>query len=412
MKNDVKVFDRIKEFEDLGFGIFVHYGLYSVLKKGEWAYFLHNFKKEEYEKLMDKFDAKDFSGKKLATIAKNAGAKYITLTTRHHDGFSLYDTHGLNNYDSLHSLAKRDIVKDFADGCREIGIKPFFYHTLLDWHEPTFNNDFKLYKKYLRDSVEILCRNYGDVAGFWFDGDWSKTDDDWEYDKLYSLIRKYQSNAMIINNTGLKRAGEVMHSEIDSVTFEREKPVIVNGFDNKYRASEMSQVFGDHWGYAENDLNYKGLNEIITDMVFARKYKSNFLLNIGPKPSGDLRKLDEAILEEISKWFYIYGQSYYNTSKTNITTNTKDFVLCCDNKYYVFVFDLIMDGDSNVVAKQGRAKKIELKNCPKIISLKWLDNNKKIDFTQKDSTLEFVAENFTYGENYVVRVAEMIVCNC
>jgi alpha-L-fucosidase len=144
---------RIIDFEELGFGMFIHFGLYSQLGRGEWVQHIEKIPKEEYMKLADTFTAKDFDARKIASMASAAGVKYITLTTRHHEGFSLYDTKGLNTYDSLHSPCGRDLVREFTDACREFGIKPFLYHTTADWYNPDFREDFKKYLQYLRDSV-------------------------------------------------------------------------------------------------------------------------------------------------------------------------------------------------------------------------------------------------------------------
>ncbi|MBE6561650.1 MAG: alpha-L-fucosidase, partial [Ruminococcaceae bacterium] len=123
----------IARFEKMGFGMFAHWGLYSQLGIGEWAYRIHQLDKAEYLKLMDTFTAEDFDADQFVLAAKNAGAKYITLTTRHHDGFSLYDTCGLNKYDAPHSAAKRDLVREYVDACNRHDIMPMFYHTTLDW---------------------------------------------------------------------------------------------------------------------------------------------------------------------------------------------------------------------------------------------------------------------------------------
>ena len=190
---------RIKEFENLGFGMFVHFGLYSVLAKGEWARHHVDIAPEEYDKLFYEFKPERDWAKKLVATAKAAGCKYITLTTRHHDGYSLYDTCGLNEFDAPHAMG-RDLVREFVDECRAQGIIPFFYHTLLDWHEPTYNTDFKAYLKYLRASVEILCKNYGKIGGLWFDGKWNKPNDDWEEDELYALIPGHPAEEAILSS--------------------------------------------------------------------------------------------------------------------------------------------------------------------------------------------------------------------
>ena len=210
----------IKEFEKLGFGMFVHFGVYSMIGNGEWVKQIHNISDEDYYEYVKKFNPDKNWAKELVAAAKGAGCKYITITTRHHDGFSLYDTCGLNDYDAPHTCG-RDVIREFVDECNAAGIIPFFYHTLLDWYHPEYNGDFKKYLAYLRDSVAILCKNYGKIGGIWFDGMWNKPSEDWEEDALYGMIRSYQPDAMIINNTGLSARGELGHmAEIPVVTRE------------------------------------------------------------------------------------------------------------------------------------------------------------------------------------------------
>ena len=227
----------VKNFEKLGVGLFVHFGLYSVLGKGEWAFNINHLNPEEYKKLANKFNPNKNWAKNLAKTAKKAGAKYITLTTRHHDGYSLFDTKGLSDYDAVHTAPKRDLIREFVDACNMEGIIPFFYHTLMDWDRPEYKTDFNKSLDYLIDSVEVLCKNYGKIGGFWFDGMWDKKTADWQEDRLYGTIRKYQPEAMIINNTGLSELGKLGHPELDSVTFERGKPRMIDKA-SRYVASE------------------------------------------------------------------------------------------------------------------------------------------------------------------------------
>ncbi|MBQ9082919.1 MAG: alpha-L-fucosidase, partial [Clostridia bacterium] len=192
----------IKDFEQLGFGMFVHYGLYSMLNRGEWALYIHKLDRDEYRKLQEKFAPVPETIAELVRIAKGAGCRYICLTPRHHEGFSLYDTCGLNEYDAPHSPAGRDLIAEFVDECRKADIVPFFYHTTLDWMHPLYRQDFNKYLDYLYDSVEILCTKYGKIGGLWFDGNWAKRDADWKESRLYAMIRRNQPEAIIINHTG------------------------------------------------------------------------------------------------------------------------------------------------------------------------------------------------------------------
>ena len=243
---------RIARFENLGYGLFLHWGVYSQLGRGEWVRQRENIAGEDYARLTGTFTAQDFDARALARTAKDAGMKYITLTTRHHDGFSLYDTRGLNDFDAPHSGAKRDLVAEFVEGCRAEGIVPFFYHTTLDWRFDSArcsDEKFNEYLSYLNDSVEILCANYGEIGGLWFDGNWSRKGADWQEDRLYATIRRHQPDAMIINNTGLSATGALGHPELDSVTFEQGLPKPLNRAGHpKYVAIEMCQTMNAHWG--------------------------------------------------------------------------------------------------------------------------------------------------------------------
>lgn len=413
---------RIKNFEKLGLGMFVHFGLYSMLESGEWTLALHKLDKAEYEKLPNIFTAKNFDADKLVLAAKNAGCKYITLTTRHHDGFSLYDTCGLSDYDCAHSACGRDLVREFVDACNKHGIMPMLYHTTIDWHNDLYNskNDdtFEQYLQYLQSSIEILCKNYGTIGGFWFDGNWEKPNSDWKESELYLAIRKYQPQAMIINNTGLNRLGELGNIELDSVTFERGKPSKINlDGAKKYLASEMCQIINSHWGYAKNDINFKSMKNIIEELVFCRKCGSNYLLNIGPCGDGSINGYDNEILKALGKWTDIYGESIYDIKPTDIESDTGDYVVRGENCDYLFVTGLTVIGDNNVTSARLNAKKVVLKGYSKPIkSIEWIDNKEELLFeisNEKTVIKKAVAEtvifatNFFYGTDLVVRVAKI-----
>ena len=275
---------RVARFERMGFGMFVHWGLYSQIGKGEWAKHFQKIPTDEYMKLMKTFTAKDFNGREWARTAKRAGMKYITLTSRHHDGFSLYDTRGLSPYDATKTPAKRDLIKEFVEGCRAEGIVPMLYHTTLDWTEPRFEKDFPAYLQYLRDSVEIVCTRYGPLGGLWFDGNWSKKGADWQEDKLYAMIRKHQPEALIINNTGIQEGGRLGNPEIDSVTFERGRPKPLDRRGHpKYVAAEMCHTMNFHWGIGARDFNYLSPAHVIEELCLSRRAGANLLMNLGPE---------------------------------------------------------------------------------------------------------------------------------
>ncbi len=400
---------RIKEFEELGMGMFVHWGLYSQMGIGEWAMKLRNIPKEEYVKLFDTFTASDFNAEELVLTAKAAGAKYIVLTTRHHEGFSLYDTCGLNEYDAPHSPAGRDLVREYVDACNKHGIIPFFYHTTLDWWNDLYNTDFDAYLEYLNDSVEILCKNYGKIGGLWFDGNWDKKDADWKEDALYAVIRKHQPDAIIVNNTGLHARGAAGNCEIDSVTFEQGRPTPMDREGmTKYLAAEMCETINDHWGYGSCDFNSKSSARLIETFCACRKVGANYLLNIGPTEQGGIEPLQKYTMKALGDWIKIHEAPARYAKPCGVVGNGDDFALKLDNKLYFFVHGLKIGGDENVTVTCGGDNDRAFSGVnQKIKSIKWMDNGEQLNFVQNgDGDFTFAATKFPYGVNLVVRVAE------
>ncbi|MEG0570596.1 MAG: alpha-L-fucosidase, partial [Oscillospiraceae bacterium] len=303
---------RIADFENLGFGLFMHYGLYSQIGRGEWGQYFEKVPADEYAKWIKTFNADDFNPREIVAYAKKAGMKYAVLTTRHHEGFSLYDTKGLSDFDVMHSPVKRDLVKEFVDACNEGGIIPFFYHTTLDWHDPRYNSDFPAYLEYLHKSVELLCTNYGKIGGLWFDGNWNNPERDWHADELYAIIRKHQPDAIIANNPGIGFAGTLYGDEEDVICFEQGTPSPVDQSKFKrYMAGEMSQTVNDHWAYWNKDVLYKGPAEIIRTMCGCRAAGANYLLNLTPDGTGKIATIQKGILEVLGQWTSVYGEPFY-----------------------------------------------------------------------------------------------------
>lgn len=409
---------RIAAFEKLGFGMFIHFGLYSQLGSAEWVQSNRRIPPAEYQKLKDAFTAKDFDAEALARLAKSAGMRYIVLTTRHHEGFSLYDTCGLNEFDAPHSPAKRDLVREFVDTCRKYDIVPFFYHTTLDWfwrNKKTNElelDEFNEYLDYLRDSVEILCRNYGKVGGFWFDGNWSRRDADWKLDRLYGTIRKHQPEAIIVDNTGVHRPGEVGHPEVDAVTFENQaaRPLKRDGFA-KYAAAEVCQPMNCHWGVAKNDFNFKSPAEIIELLCHSRGCGANLLLDIGPEAQGGIPAYERSVLEIVGRWISIYGESVYDTKTVSeVKCQGRDVLLQNGNTFYYFVFGLGIHGNANVTVNiAGIGSRAVDGFSRKIVSARWMDNGEEIQISQnlEAGMATFRCTGYPFGSHTVVRVIKI-----
>jgi len=402
---------RIAEFEKRAFGMFIHWGLYSSLQRGEWTYNLHSDSERLYPDCFKNFTAEDFDAKAIVRLAKKAGMKYITLTTRHHDGFSLYDTCGLSDYDVMHTPCGRDLIREFVDACNEEDILPVFYHTTLDWTHPDFDRDFDAYLEYLRKSVEILCTNYGKIGGLWFDGNWSKRGADWKLDELYGMIHRLQPDAMVINNTGLSEQGKTGHPEIDSVTFEQGQATPMNREGmTKYVTAEMCQTMNRHWGIAINDLDYKSPRQMIERLTHARKVGANYLLNIGLDAQGKITKMTEALLEVIGQWTSMAKDSLYEGKPCAMKcSHEKDFVLLKDDSAYVYVHDLPMLGPKDVVAAyESTVESHSISGVNrKVKSIRWIDNNEELLFSQKEDVLSYRAVGFPYGSHWIVRVAKI-----
>lgn len=387
---------RVARFESLALGLFMHYGLYSLFERGEWA--LHNLKipHDTYFARMKDFTAKDFDARVIARIAKDAGMRYACLTARHHDGFSLYNTHSLSDWDITKTSAGRDIVGAFIDGCRAEGIEPFLYHTTLDWTHPDFKDNFTAYLDYLHQSVELLCTNYGPLGGLWFDGNWSKPNADWKEDRLYALIRKHQPEAIIINNTGIDARGKAGNPEIDALTFEVGRPTAIDqrGRD-KHLAAEMCQTTSmSAWGYAPLDFNHRSIPQIIEDVCTCRAARANYLLNVGPTPAGSIRDFDAATLRRLGDWVRLSREAVYEGRPgTIIAKDQRDAALLGTGRAWF------------LIREPGRPATFT--NVPgKLTAVHWCDTKEEVRFSQQSGTIELKTIPSPYGVNPVVRIVE------
>ncbi len=294
--------NRIEEFKNKKLGMFVHFGLYSIVGKGEWYMHNENIQPKEYEKFMHKFKVDKNWARKLVRVAKSFGAKYIVLTTRHHDGFSLYDTKDLSDYNVLYTPTKRDIVKEFVDECNKNSITPFFYHTIIDWHDKRFRGNPPAYFDYLCKSIELLCKNYGKIGGFWFDGTWSDANLNWHLDEIFEIVRKWQPQAIISNNGGLEHLGQIIHPEVDCMVYEKGSPSQdKKSVDDKQRAKEVCQTLNKHWGYSKTDKNYKSASELKIIYDECMRNNTNLLLNVGPKKNGLVSNKEKRLLKQFYK---------------------------------------------------------------------------------------------------------------
>lgn len=403
---------RVARFERMAFGMFVHWGLYSQLGAGEWAKNMQAIPTDRYMELMSTFAAKEFSGRDLARVAKRAGMRYVTMGSRHHDGFSLYDTRGLSKYDVTHTPAGRDLIADFCDGCREEGIVPMLYCTTLDWSDERFESDWDAYQQYLRDSVEILCTHYGPIGGFWFDGNWSRKDADWQLDRLYALIRAKQPEALIINNTGIEHGGKIAHPEIDSVTFERGRPEPIDRSGmTKYVAGEMCHTFNFHWGIATKDFNYLSPAHVIEELVNCRRAGANLLMNVGPTEGGRVPDYERAALARVGDWIELHGGAdgpIYAGRPDGIVGEDRDFGLTSGGAVYLFILDVTATANSKIgMPARGPGRRAFFGVPEGLESAIWIDGSGRPAVERDGDRLVLDVSKYPYGTNTVVRVARL-----
>ena len=313
-------------YRDAKFGMFVHWGVYSLLGQGEWVMENRGIPVAPYEWLASTFNPVRFDAAAWVALAKAAGARYITITARHHDGFSMFATRA-NRYNIMDATPfGRDPMRELADECRRQGIRLFFYYSQLDWRHPEYwprgrtghrtgrpaGGDWHRYLDFMDGQVTELLTNYGPIGGIWFDGMWDKPDADWRLATSYALIHRLQPAALIVpNHHRAPLPGE------DVQTFEQDLPGSnTAGWNDASIGSlplETSLTMNESWGFNINDSRYKSSRELIRTLVRAAGRDANLLLNVGPRPDGTIPPEAQERLRAIGEWLGEYGGSVYGT---------------------------------------------------------------------------------------------------
>ena len=399
-----------REYQDMKFGMFIHWGVYSVLGDGEWVFHNRKLTVDEYNRLPAFFDPEKFDAKTWVALAKSAGMKYITITSRHHDGFAMFDSKVSDWNIVARTPYKKDPLKMLADECHRQGIKLFFYYSQLDWHNPDYyprgatnwdngrpdHGDFNRYlDEYMDGQLTELLTNYGPIGGIWFDGMWDKPDADWHLAKTYALIHRLQPAALIIpNHHQTPRPGE------DVQTFERDLPGgNTAGFNTTYISTklplESSDTLNDSWGFNIGDSNYKSAPDLERRLIRAAGNNSNLLLNIGPYPNGEIDPQFVVRLHAIGDWLSKYGDSIYGTRGGPIPPGDWGVTTQKADKIYVHV----LNWGAPLLALQPVAGKISAAH--------FLLDNSSIDFTQKSDGI--VMKLPPQGKDEVDRVVVLTV---
>lgn len=324
-------------FQDNKFGMFIHWGLSSVLGHGEWVMQNRKIRKEDYQRYLQVFNPADFDAEKWVLTAKNAGMKYMVFITRHHDGFSNWNTK-FSDWKITNTPYGKDVLQQLAAACKKHDMKLGLYYSTLDWFRDDYpyetgrtgqysgrtgKSDYASYLQFMKNQLTELLTNYGPIMSIWLDGHWDQTNEEghadrtsrinWKYDELYGLIHQLQPACMIGNNHHL----DPINGE-DFQMFEKDLPG-----ENKTGLSfqqpsdamplETCETMNDTWGYNISDHHYKSVKQIIHLLVGAAGRNTNLLLNVGPMPTGEIQRQFVDTLAAAGKWLQQYGASIYNT---------------------------------------------------------------------------------------------------
>ena len=326
-----------QQFEESRFGIFIHWGLYAMLGQGEWVMTNQSIDNHEYAKLANGFYPHDFNAQEWVSAIKDSGAKYITFTSRHHDGFSMWNT-AQSDYNIMHTPYGKDVVRQLADACHELDIKLHLYYSHIDWTRDDYpagrvgrntgkdltKADWPSYYRFMNNQLTELLTNYGEIGCIWFDGWWDHDHDtipfNWQLEEQYKLIHSLQPACLVGNNHHQTPfAGE------DIQMFERDIPgeneAGLSGQDISRLPLETCQTMNGMWGYRIYDQNYKSVSQLIQLLVRTSGKGANLLMNIGPQPDGKLPQIALDRLKGMGEWMRQNGETIYGTQAGPVYTN-------------------------------------------------------------------------------------------
>jgi alpha-L-fucosidase len=337
---------RMQWWREARFGMFIHWGVYSVLGRGEWVMHSEKIPVAEYEKLVPQFNPVKFDAREWVQLAKDAGQKYIVITSKHHDGFCMFDS-ALTDYDIMSTPFGRDVLKELADECHRQGIRICWYHSILDWHHPDYlprrewddrppdEADYDRYIDYMKGQLRELLTNYGDIGIIWFDGGWEHRAEEHRADEVVDMIRELQPQIIINNRIGLPE---------DYGTPEQEIPAT----GTPGRDWETCMTINWHWGYAETDQGHKSVEELLHNLVDIASKGGNFLLNVGPRPDGTIQPEHQERLRAMGAWLRRNGESIYGTTAGPFRKLAWGRCTAKPGKLYLHVFEWPETGELDV----------------------------------------------------------------
>jgi alpha-L-fucosidase len=325
---------RMQWWREARFGLFIHWGLYSIpagewdgnTSHGEWIRTTAHIPLAQYDGFVGQFNPVKFNAEEWVLLAKEAGMKYIVITSKHHDGFCLFDSK-FTDFDVMSTPFHRDILKQLSAACHKHGLKMCWYHSIMDWHHPDYlprrewendrstdGADFNRYVQHMKNQIRELLTNYGEIGVLWFDGEWESTWNETYGRDLYSYVRGLSPSIIVNNRVGAGRAGmEGLTKEGefggDFGTPEQQIPATgLPGVD-----WETCMTMNEHWGYNKFDQQWKSTKDILQMLADVASKGGNYLLNVGPTPEGVFPQASVTRLREIGKWTSLNGESIYGT---------------------------------------------------------------------------------------------------
>jgi len=374
---------RLAWWQRARFGMFIHYGLYSIIGQQEWVLESEGIPISEYEMLAPHFMPKAGCAREWARLARRAGQKYMVLTAKHHEGFCLWDTK-LTNYNSAQQGAGRDVVREFVEAARTEGLRVGLYYSLMDWHHPdgircaTEEAARRRFIEYTFGLLRELLTNYGKVDILWYDVDQPLTPEQWEAERMNRMVFELQPEIIVNNRNGLDGDFSTPEHKIQA----------------DQRAWESCETLNLGWGYQRADHEWKSPRIILNDLATCAQQGGNFLLNIGPEPDGTVPAESVRILEAVGRWLDINGESIYATdggasiSFGNYTNFTRK-----GNTLYIHVYFWPAGTPAAQWLKFFQAPTVVAVGGlnAKVISAKLLRTGAAVQFTQDELSLRFPA---------------------
>lgn len=400
--------EKMEWWREARFGMFVHWGLYSIaagewngeVNTGygqEWIQYHKSIPTAEYERVLrPQFNPKANFATEWAKLAKEAGCRYVVLTSKHHDGFSLHDSK-VSDYSAMNFVG-RDLIKEFVEACRKEGLKVGLYHSVIDWHHPhaytggglpsikgesNEGRNHDKYVEYLHNQVDELISNYGDIDILWWDYSSKELQGDaWRATELLAKVKEKQpwiimNNRLFANiQTGGTSAEGFDLSQGDYITPEQRIPATgIDGVD-----WETCMTMNNTWGYSKHDHDWKSTETLIRNLIDAASKGGNYLLNVGPEPDGTIPAASIERMREIGRWMQVNGESIYATQANPFDETT--WGRCTQKKQgenktrlYLHVYDFPEDGILNI------------NHNIKVHKAVYLDGNEEVVFTQDDNNV-------------------------